>query len=363
MNNIGAGLTAKIAFFVLSCILVLSFRIFMILSKVGYDAEKRFRWLLFFRSINFIFLIGFALVNLQFPVWPSLDKLPVLYALIVEDSFNLVLVAGYFVFFLYQSYRIAQKFNRIQSTFGSYISQYAFFWLLMMNGLIFLRLDYFYIPLIPASDSSFTQIMMEILFAGIFLILQGLVLLVRRIKMVQAGPELQLLVKEVSQKIGVKIHQVKIWQLELVGNAFATGVFRHSIFLTESMTENVSQQDLEMIIGHECAHFKLHHLEMRMVVIAILIGLGSYFFEDLPDHYGIVLILFSILALLLYKRMARIHEYQADKLAADRLGGRQVMADALTRVFGINATPTRFDRFLGQWLSHPDLASRIRRLS
>jgi Zn-dependent protease with chaperone function len=186
------------------------------------------------------------------------------------------------------------------------------------------------------------------------------VLYIRQLKMVATGPELRAIVAEVAACFKVKVKNVKIWKLDRVSNAFSSVLFFHSIFLSATLVDSISPDDLNMILGHECAHFKRQHLKIRVLVIAILIYLGSTLMEEYPDLNLLIYIAFALVAIIIYQAIARRQELMADRLAAEILGGRDKMAATLTRLMGLSAVPLKFGFIMGLLLGHPDLETRVR---
>lgn len=325
---------------------------------------KRFRHLLIMRYGSFLLIAGYVLLVLYYPLWILIQTRDSLVgALLLDDLFSLVLLLTFLLFFLWQLYQMDRETKTIRSSFGSYLMQYGYFWLFVLNILIFLRMDYFYLPLLPGNLPLAGWIGVEAGVAAVFILLQLLVLFVRRLKMAPAGPELKALVEEVAGHFKIKVRGIRIWRLERVANAFATGLFFRSIFLTEELINSTTPEDLRMIVGHECAHFKRRHLETRMVVIGGLLFLGSYLLEEYPDLHWLFFVIFGLTAIIIFKLISRRQEFEADRLAAKLLGGGEKMAEALTRVFEQNSAPGNFGLIIRILVGHPDLAARVKALT
>ncbi len=360
LNQIGILIFIRAVYLLFSCVTIYTLRVYLFKSAKLTDPERRFQWSLGLRWLIFVLLIGYLIVVLKTPLsgWFSGKTIS---RLLLEDLINVAGLLGYLLVSLYQSYQITKYVYKIRSSYGSYLIQHGFLWIVLVNTIVYLRLDYFYMPLIVAIY-PFSETVREFGLVIVFIGLQSIALLIRGLRMVPAPAAVVELVNEVARKLGVKIRRVRIWRLEMIGNAFATGFFRRSIFLTESLINSCSTQDLEMIIGHECAHFKLRHLESRVVIIGSLLYLGTTLIEYFPDLYWIYLAIYVLGAFLLFKAIARFQEIQADCLAAKALGGGEKMADALVRVFGYNQSPSKFNRIFVKFLSHPDLELRVRKL-
>lgn len=322
--------------------------------------EKRFRMMMTFRTVNVILLTGYAVFELKWPLWLRLaESRKLLSAYLLGDLVNFILLAWYLLGMLFLTYLMDRKTKGISPGFGSYLMQYGYFWLFVVNILVVARLDYYYLPLIPDGWPLGYRWSLELGSIALLIGLQLLALAARSLKMVPAGPEVELLVKAVAGEFKVKVSQVRIWRLERVLNAFAAGIFRKKIYLTETLLNSLSPIELRMIIGHECAHFKKRHLELRVMMILGLIFLGSSLMENFPDLPLPIHGLYWVTAVLLYNWFARVQEFEADRLAALKLGGGEQMAQALMRI----AAPIRFGRFFKWLVGHADLEARLKRLA
>lgn len=326
---------------------------FLILALLRQFITKQ----LFFRYVNIILLTGYIFLELKWPLWIWLQlRLKLIPALLIGDAVNLLLIIGYLFFFLYQSFLLARKTRFLTQGFGSYLLQYGYLWLFVLNLLIYLRLDYFYLTDLP----RYRQTLLELALTAIFVFLQWLVMMLRRLKMTKAGPELLELVAAVAGRFKVKVRTVRVWQLDGVRNAFSSGLFRPSIFITETLLHTASRADLRMIVGHECAHLKKRHLLVRVVLILVLVWFGSNLIENYPGEWSWPAgFLYTLLAVFLYQYRSRRQELHADRLAAQFLDGGESMANALTGVFGSGSSYGPLSRLL---IGHPDLAVRIKKL-
>ena len=359
LNYTGAIIALKLSYLLLS--LGLLWGIVWMAPKPGGGRflDKRFRMIMIFRTVNVISIIGFVFFELRRPLWLGLAQTRKLFSsYFLGDLVNFTFLIWYFIVMLYLAYLMDRKTKGISPGFGSYLMQYGYFWLFVINILIVARLDYYYLPLIPESWPSKYRWFLELGSLVLLIGLQLLALLARSLKMVPAGPEVERLVRTVAGEFKVKVKKVRIWQLERVLNAFATGIFRKNIYLTETLVNSLELADLRMIVGHECAHFKKRHLELRIVMVLGLIFLGSSLIEDLPDLPWLIHGLYWGAAILVYNLFARFQEFEADRLAALKLGGGERMARALTRI----AAPISFGRVFKWLVGHPDLEARLKRL-
>jgi len=355
MHNFAGYLILKLVYLLLAFLILTLLRQFIALP----DRQRRYQ--LIFGYVNIMLLTGYLFLELKWPlwVWPQLRN-RLIPTLVIGDAVNLMLIAGYLLFFLYQSYRLARKTRFLAQGFGSYLLQYGYIWLFVINLLIYLRLDYFYLTTLPGNLPWYRQALIESAVTVGFVILQWLVLRLRRLKMTEAEPELRKLVLEVAGRFKVKVSAVRVWHLDGVRNAFLSGFLIPSIFITETLLRTASRADLRMIVGHECAHLKKKHLLVRVALILVLVWVGSNFIEEYTGKWiwpaGF---LYILLAIFLYQYLSRRQELQADLLAAKFLDGGESMANALAGVFG---TGNRYGPLTRLLIGHPDQAERIKKL-
>ncbi len=335
--------------------------VLLIFPRLISNSSKPWKYQIIFRYCNILLLIGLVILELQYPLWVWLQLgMELAAAFLIGDLLNLISLAGFMLFFLYQSFLVAKRSGVIIKGFGSYLAQHGYIWLFIVNLILFLRFDYFYLPMIVRNPTWYQLTLIELGVLAIFLILQLGVLQIRKLKMSEASPELLALVDEVAGRFKIKVRVVRIWHLDGIKNAFTTGIFMQSIFLTRLLAETASPADLKMILGHECAHLKQRHLIIRVAVILFFIGFGSMLVEGYFELSWFVYTIYAILAFGIYKGISRFQEFQADGMAAKLLGGGQLMADALDRVFG--GSSRRFGWIMKWFIGHPDLKARIDRL-
>jgi len=321
------------------------------------------RHLLLLRTVNYFLFFGLLKAMVTWSIFPELSlTLNYFQAILYEDFLNLAIILSYLGFFLYQEYRLALPCRPGQREFATYLLQYGYYWLLVVNIITFIRIDYFYLSLLPENWSWWSRFSTESLVMLLFVGLQFLWLWLRNLRMSEVDPEVQSLVNETAAQFGLTIKKVRIWHLKGVINAFATGIFSKKIFLTESLVAVATPTELRMVVGHECAHFKKRHLEIRTLVLLIIVGIGFWLSEKYPSYEELILVSFGLGGFLFFQWIIRNQEYAADELSGHQLGDLNQMADALQGLFGLTRLPSRFDRVIGLFLGHPDLESRLKRL-
>lgn len=167
-------------------------------------------------------------------------------------------------------------------------------------------------------------------------------------------------------------------------NAFFTGLGRfRRIVLFDTLVEQLAPEELEAVLAHEIAHYRLGHIP-RMLAISAATSLGVFaligwlastpaFFAAFgfaAPHPAIALLLFALLAGVvgywlapLGNLLSRRHEYEADAFAR-RLTGSAAPLRAALRKLALenlsNLTPHWL--YSAFYYSHPTLVERERGL-
>ncbi|MCE2879456.1 MAG: protease HtpX [Comamonadaceae bacterium] len=164
-------------------------------------------------------------------------------------------------------------------------------------------------------------------------------------------------VRRLSEKAGIGMPEVGIFEGE--PNAFATGAFKNSALVAVStgLLQGMTREEVEAVIGHEVAHIA----NGDMVTMTLIQGVMNTFVVFLSRIVGyavdsflrkgdqessgpgigyyvttIVLdILLGFLAAIIVAWFSRQREFRADSGAADLLGRKQPMINALARLGGM----------------------------
>jgi heat shock protein HtpX len=200
-------------------------------------------------------------------------------------------------------------------------------------------------------------------------------------------------VRRFADQAGVSMPEVGIY--EGAPNAFATGAFKNSALVAVStgLLQSMSREEVEAVIGHEVAHVA----NGDMVTLTLIQGVMNTFVVFLSRVIGyfvdrvvlrnqnegpgigyfattIVLdLMLGVLAAMIVAWFSRQREFRADAGAAQLMGRRQPMINALARLgnldpgampkslqaMGISARP---GGMLALLASHPPIEQRIARL-
>jgi len=196
-------------------------------------------------------------------------------------------------------------------------------------------------------------------------------------------------VRKLADKAGIGMPEVGIFEGE--PNAFATGAFRDSALVAVStgLLRGMTREEIEAVIGHEVAHIA----NGDMVTMALIQGVMNTFVVFLSRVIGYAVdsflrkgddrdsgpgigymvttfvldILLGFAAAMVVAWFSRQREFRADAGAAQLMGRRQPMVNALARLGGM--TPGALPQSLaamgiaggiGQLFStHPPIEQRI----
>jgi heat shock protein HtpX len=200
-------------------------------------------------------------------------------------------------------------------------------------------------------------------------------------------------VQRFAQKAGIGMPEVAIYDGE--PNAFATGAFKNSALVAVStgLLQSMTREEAEAVIGHEVAHVANGDMVTMTLIqgvmntfVVFLSRVIGYFVDRVVlrnerDGVGIgyfvttiVLdIVLGLLAAVVVAWFSRQREYRADKGAADLMGDKRPMINALARLggldpgqlpqsvatMGINGRPSGV---MALFSSHPPIEDRIRAL-
>ncbi|MBX3636376.1 MAG: protease HtpX [Rubrivivax sp.] len=199
-------------------------------------------------------------------------------------------------------------------------------------------------------------------------------------------------VERFAQKAGIKMPEVAIYDGE--PNAFATGAFKNSALVAVStgLLHSMSRDEVEAVIGHEVAHVANGDMVTMTLIQGVMntfvvfisrvigyfvdrvilkndrgVGIGYYVTTIVMD------IVLGVLAAIVVAWFSRQREYRADAGAAQLLGRKQPMINALARLGGMDpgqlpktvanmGISSRPGGMMALLSSHPPIEDRIRAL-
>jgi heat shock protein HtpX len=198
-------------------------------------------------------------------------------------------------------------------------------------------------------------------------------------------------VKRFSQKAGIGMPEVAIY--DGPPNAFATGAFKNSslVAVSTGLLQSMTKEEVEAVIGHEVAHVA----NGDMVTMTLIQGVMNTFVVFLSRIVGYVVdrvilrnqsegpgigyyittivmdILLGVVAAIIVAWFSRQREFRADKGAADLMGDKRPMVNALARLGGLDpgempkslqsmGISSRPSGLMALFSSHPPIEERIR---
>jgi heat shock protein HtpX len=196
-----------------------------------------------------------------------------------------------------------------------------------------------------------------------------------------------------SDKAGIRMPEVAIYEGE--PNAFATGAFRNSALVAVStgLLQSMQREEVEAVIGHEVAHVANGDMVTMTLIqgvmntfVVFISRIVGYFVDkvllrnqdDAPGigYYVTTIVLdllLGVLAAIVVAWFSRQREFRADAGAADLMGRKQPMINALARLGGLDpgdmpkglqsmGISSRPGGLMALFSSHPPMEERIRAL-
>lgn len=166
-------------------------------------------------------------------------------------------------------------------------------------------------------------------------------------------------------------------------NAYFTGMGKAKrIVLFDTLVKQLTMEELEAVLAHELGHYRHRHVQIRLLLNAILTLGGfallgwlagqSWFYQNLGiKHYsdGSILLLFTLVIPVFMQFLSpligwlmRMQEYQADKFAIAHTNGMSLI-HALVKLYRDNAGTLTPDPLFSAFNdSHPPAALRIKHI-
>ena len=197
------------------------------------------------------------------------------------------------------------------------------------------------------------------------------------------APDLWAVLRELAARAGLPTVPVPHYVPSGVVNAFATGSKHHAaIALTDGLLRSLTPRELTGVLGHEIAHIanedlrvmgladsisRLTHLLALLGQIMLLFSLPALLWGTVAIQWPALLLL-TVSPQLALLGLSRVHEFDADRLAAELTGDPHGLASALAKI-------ERVSRSWRAWLlpgwgnpepswlrTHPATTERIQRL-
>ena len=190
--------------------------------------------------------------------------------------------------------------------------------------------------------------------------------------------ELRSRIESLADKEDIKYRDTLVWNTAggKIANAGMAGLlsFSRYIFLTDSLLNNFTLDEVETVAAHEFGHIKYKHalsylvfsvgylvfyvfLYVRLLPIIEKLNLGVTYVALFSA--AATLMAFYIYFVFIFRFLSRKFERQADLYAVDSTGKPEIFKDALIKLSAVNYTPRRVPRLLELFRTHPSIFRRL----
>ena len=181
-------------------------------------------------------------------------------------------------------------------------------------------------------------------------------------------PDILKLAEEAAKRLAMARPEIFVCQSPIL-NAFATGfIGRKSVVLHSALIEALDSEELQSVIGHEFTHIKCNHTNLGVLTSAA---------SNSAAHFNIP-VLSTILGYIFFP-WSRYGEYTCDRggllacrdlRAAIKAQTKLVVGPVLAEKIDIDAfikageelDKNQFAKFAENWLGHPYIVNRVRKL-
>lgn len=194
-------------------------------------------------------------------------------------------------------------------------------------------------------------------------------------------------IRSLMERAGLRVSrvfQVDASRRSRHSNAYFTGIGRvKRIVLFDTLIEQMSQDEILAVLGHEVGHWKKKHVLKRIVLTETMAFFGllaAYHllrWDGLPgligleqaSFYGRLMIVMFLSSLVtfpltpLFSYLSRRDERESDRFAADLTGETEAMSSALVKLSRENLSNLHpHPLYAAFYYSHPPVVERIRQL-
>ena len=193
----------------------------------------------------------------------------------------------------------------------------------------------------------------------------------------QAG-EVRDRIELLASRENIKYRDVSIWNMEggKIANAGVAGLLPRSryVFLTDSLLDNFTADEIETIVAHEFGHIKYRHVLSYLIFsFGYLAFYGFLYIRFIPvieelnisnaliAFLGALMTIFAFYTyfIFIFRYLSRKFERQADLYAVDTTGKPEVFKSALIRLAAINYIPHQIPRLIELIRTHPSVYYRL----
>jgi STE24 endopeptidase len=187
---------------------------------------------------------------------------------------------------------------------------------------------------------------------------------------------------QLVEKFGYKMSGVFSFDLSREtrkANAALTGLGRsRKIIISDTLLENFSNDEIEVVLAHELGHLVKHHMMKGIIVSGVVSLIGFYVMAQTYSAYAamlnmaiyeltampflaLIMTIFGIIAMPLGNFYSRRIEHEADLFALDTTGMRKEFAESMRKLGKLNLTPENPPAWIEKiFFSHPSIGARIK---
>ena len=290
-------------------------------------------------------------------------------------------------FELYQTFRIEEKFGFNTSTPGLFFRDKLKSWLLAVilgGGILALVIWIYNITgktfwLWAWGVLTVFTIFMTMFYSNL------IVPLFNKQTPLEKG-ELRDAIEEFSHKAGFRLNNIYVIdgsKRSNKSNAYFTGLgSKKRIVLYDTLIKDLTKEEIVAVLAHETGHYKKKHILTGTILGIIQTGITLFIFSLLIDNpllsqalgaeksqfhlsliaFGVLYSPVSLILGLLFNVFSRSNEYEADRYAAVKYDGNQLIKALKTLTSKNLSNLTPHPLYVIFYYSHPPLISRIKAL-
>jgi Zn-dependent protease with chaperone function len=260
--------------------------------------------------------------------------------------------------------RVDRKYKQVTANFKDYfISNVWLYILALVPGLFLLGYNY----ALPRFGINFTVLWVDSLILLMYLFLARFPIALRlgnRASPITQG-NLFSTFSELAKRMGVShvdLYSID-WKKFKVANAFQAGPSKFSVFVSNYLLENMTEDETNAVLAHELAHAKKRHvakflallLGTLMVSLDLLVIGGSLAQSTI---WGVIPFAIGFGSAFVVPRLdfrvMRKFELEADEISARTMGDPKSLISALEKLRELNLIPDSTKS-----ITHPPIAKRI----
>jgi Zn-dependent protease with chaperone function len=165
----------------------------------------------------------------------------------------------------------------------------------------------------------------------------------------------------IARRSGVSVKRVLVFKSSRdLPTAYAqrnTG----AILLSDGLLRLLSRRETEAVMAHEAAHFR--PMQQMLVSAVPLLAVFTVLAGSFWPEARIATPFLPILAVLLWRALRRMQEYDADSNAVRATGDPESLITALTRISAVIGMPLDWGPVAGLFLPHPAMTARFRSIA